>query len=440
MYNREDSLARTSKELMLKEPFYGFLLIMLNKVWDNRAVKTAGVSKNGINYQLAINEGFWKSLTDKHRQGILKHELLHIGFFHLTNYHSYSDKKLANVAMDMEINQYIDKGYLPGDEYTKEEYDELSTNIKELVKQGLEDGTMTQEEAAAKYAEIPFRGVMIDDYTDLNLDRKAGTRYYYDKLREAKDQKDKTGTSGSEAFDQLCDQMDSGDDMDSDHPTWDDFADLSEAEKKLIEKQVDTLLKGAKEMTEKKRGTVPGELNDYILNIDKIVKPKFDWRGYVRRFTGVSTKVYTKKLRRKDNKRYEGNPGLKIKMRQHMLLAIDTSGSVSDEELTEFMNEIYHIYKAGVDITIIQCDAVIRSIKPYNGKKDKVAVGGRGGTEFDPVLDYYNENLKKYTSLVYFTDGECSTRVKPKAPVLWVLSERSYMNTNLPGKVIKLEL
>jgi predicted metal-dependent peptidase len=67
-------------------------------------------------------------------------------------------------------------------------------------------------------------------------------------------------------------------------------------------------------------------------------------------------------------------------------------------------------------------------------------VQGRGGTEFDPVLEYFNENLKKYTSLVYFTDGECSTSVRPKGNILWVLSEQSYMNNDLPGKVIKLEL
>jgi predicted metal-dependent peptidase len=61
-------------------------------------------------------------------------------------------------------------------------------------------------------------------------------------------------------------------------------------------------------------------------------------------------------------------------------------------------------------------------------------------TEFDPVLEYYNANLQKYTSLVYFTDGECSTSVKPKGNTLWVLSEQSGMNEDLPGKVIKLEL
>jgi predicted metal-dependent peptidase len=103
------------------------------------------------------------------------------------------------------------------------------------------------------------------------------------------------------------------------------------------------------------------------------------------------------------------------------------------------MNEINHIYKCGVDITIIQCDTTIRSIEPYAGKYE-LKVHGRGGTEFDPVLEYFNQNLKKYTSLVYFTDGECDADVKPKAPVLWVLSEESSMNDSLPGNVIRLEL
>jgi predicted metal-dependent peptidase len=339
----------------------------------------------------------------------------------------------------MEINQYIERGWLPGDEYTKEEFENLKTSITEAVKKGLEDKTMTEDDARVELKKIPMRGVMIEDYPELDLDFKAGTRYYYDKLLKAQDDKDKNGTSGSQAMDDLLDQIEEGQNP-ADHPTWGEFENMSEAEKKLIEKQVDTLLKNAVEMTQKKRGTVPGELSGYILEMDKVEKPKFDWRGYIRRFTGVSSKVFTKKLRRKDNKRYSDNPGLKIKMRQHMLLAIDTSGSVSDAELKEFMNEIHHIHKAGVDITIIQCDAAIQSIKSYTGKFGGIEFSGRGGTEFAPVLEYYNENLRKYTSLVYFTDGECYTSVKPKAPVLWVLSERSSMNEDLPGKVIKLEL
>jgi predicted metal-dependent peptidase len=391
--DKQQSLSKISKELMLKEPYYGFFLIMLNKMW-RKDLPTAGVSKNGINYQLAINEEFWTSLSEKHQMGLLKHELLHIAFGHLVSFGSFRNKKLANVAMDMEINQYIDPEYLP-------------------------DG-----------------GIDINNYEDLNLDIKAGCRYYYDKLQQLKDEKDKDGTCGNEEMDKLLDCIDNGDVPD--HSTWEEFDDLSEAEKKLIEKQIQKVLSDAKEQTIKKRGNVPGEIEGVII-IEEIVKPKFDWRSYVRRFSGTSTKVFTKKIRRKENRRYDENPGLKIKMKQHMLLAIDTSGSVSDTELNEFMNEIHHIYKAGVDITIVQCDTSINSIEEYKGKNE-LNVKGRGGTEFDPVLDYYNANQKKYTSLVYFTDGECYTSVKPKGRILWVLSERSSMNESLPGHVIKLEL
>lgn len=392
--DKQQSLSKIGKELMLKEPYYGFFLIMLNKLWDSKRVPTAGVSKNGINYQLAINPEFWESLSEEHKYGLLKHELLHIAFGHLTTFFKFSDRKLANVAMDMEINQYIDNQYLP-------------------------EG-----------------GININDYEDLNLDTRAGCRYYYDKLKQLQDEKNKNGTCGNEPMDELLDNIESGNIPD--HSTWEEFDNLSEAEKQLIERQLQKVLTDAQEQTIKKRGTVPGEIEGLII-VEEIVKPKFNWRGYIRRFTGVSTKVFTKKIRRKENRRFSDNPGLKVKMRQHMLLAIDTSGSVSDTELKEFMSEIFHIYKCGVDITIIQCDTTIKSIEPYKGKLE-MNVTGRGGTEFDPVLEYFNENQKKYTSLVYFTDGECYTDVKPKGNTLWVLSERSSMNESLPGKVIKLEL
>ena len=435
--DKAQSLSKTAKDLMLKEPYYGFFLIMLNKLWSKK-LPTAGVGKNGINYQLVVNPDFWEDLTEQHRLGLLKHELLHIAFGHLTTVFKFSDRKMANIAMDMEINQYIDDSWLPGGELSPDQFKQLKETVKAELEKAKENNA-TQEELLAISKKLPARGIMIDDYEELNLDRKAGARYYYEKLKEAKDEKDQNGTSGSPDFDDLCDQMDSGDgDSIPDHSTWDEFENLSEAEQKLIEKQLQKVLGDAKEQTVRKRGSVPGEIEGVIV-IDEIVAPKFDWRGYIRRFTGISTKVFTKKIRRKENRRFSDNPGLKIKMKQHMLLAIDTSGSVSNEELLEFMNEIHHIYKAGVDITIIQCDTSIRSIEAYRGKND-LKVQGRGGTEFDPVLDYYNENSKKYTSLVYFTDGECDANVKPKGNVLWVISERSSMNESLPGKVIKLEL
>jgi hypothetical protein len=72
--DKAQSLSKTAKDLMLKEPYYGFFLIMLNKLWSNK-IPTAGVGKNGINYQLCINEEFWMGLSEDHKLGLLKHEL-----------------------------------------------------------------------------------------------------------------------------------------------------------------------------------------------------------------------------------------------------------------------------------------------------------------------------------------------------------------------------
>lgn len=100
--DKNQSLSKVFKELLLTEPFYGFFLIMLNKLWSKK-LPTAGVSKNGINYQLEINEEFWMSLSDKHRQGLIMHEALHIAFNHLTTFFNFSNRKIANVAMDQQV-------------------------------------------------------------------------------------------------------------------------------------------------------------------------------------------------------------------------------------------------------------------------------------------------------------------------------------------------
>ena len=396
MLNNHDSLARASKELMLKEPFYGLLLLSLNKQWDKR-VPTAGVSKNGVNFQLTINEDFWNSLSDNHKRGLLKHELLHIGFFHIQCQDEFQNKKVANIAMDIEINQYIDA------------------------------------------EDLPEGGCTLESFAEYNLPPKAGCREYYKLLMQAKEQEEQSGSGGK-----ISDMagMDDGEQHSSgtnvpDHGTWKDFEDLSEAEKKLLESQTAHILKEIADSVEKSRGTIPGEFKGILERLRHVEPPKFDWRSYVRRFAGGAKEVFTKKLRRKDNKRFEENPGLKIKNKRHLLVAIDTSGSVSDKEVKEFLNEIHHIHKTGSEVTILQCDTVIRSIEKYKPNED-ITLHGRGGTDFDPVLEYYNENQRKYTCLFYLTDGECSTDVKPKGKMLWVISTRGEINKGLPGPQIKL--
>ena len=112
MINIQDQVARTTKSLIFTEPFYGLFLIGINKKYTDQ-IPTAGVSKHGIGMQLTINPEFYNELSEDHRFGLIKHELLHIAFGHLILRDLYSDHKLFNIAADLEINQYILESKLP---------------------------------------------------------------------------------------------------------------------------------------------------------------------------------------------------------------------------------------------------------------------------------------------------------------------------------------
>jgi predicted metal-dependent peptidase len=320
---------------------------------------------------------------------------MHIAFFHLYLHDGYSDKELFNVAADMEINQYIDR------------------------------------------EDLPKEGIFIENYAELNLELKAGSDYYYKALQKAQEEYQKKGSCGCPGADELFEQMDNGGQLPCEHPTWKEFEGLSDADKQLLKRQTVHLLKET-ESASKTRGNIPGKIAE-LLELLQDIPPKFDWRQYLRRFTGGSIIPYTKKLRRKYNKRYEDNPGLKIKYHKHLLVAIDTSGSVNKGELEEFVNELVHIQKTGGKITVAQTDAAISSIEEFNPRKKEFTIHGRGGTDFQPIIDYYRENLKKYTALIFFTDGEAPAPIDVKGKVLWVVSSVSTHFDHLPGQVVKLE-
>ena len=385
MNNIQDLVAKTTKELILTEPFYGLFLIGINKKFTDQ-IPTAGVSKHNIGMQLTINPEFYTGLNSSHRVGLIKHELLHIAFGHLIMRDLYSNHKLFNIAADLEINQYIDSDMLP-------------------------DG-----------------GLLLTSFPELDFPTKAGTKVYYNLLEKAKDD----GTSPS--LDSLMDEMDG--ESQYCHNTWNEFDNLSEPDKKLMEKQVEHQLKQAADTTIKKSGNIPGEFKDIIDRLFNIQPAKFDWKSYLKRFVGNSSVVYTKKLRRKYNKRYSGSPGLKIKFKNHILVGVDTSGSVNNDELKEFFSELAHMCKTGHKISVAQCDTRLRTVEEFNPKKDW-EIHGRGGTSFQPVIDHYNEK-GSYTALIYLTDGEAYSPDNCPKNTLWCLSSISDMNNELPGQVIKL--
>ena len=409
MKNKAEELAKASKDLMLKEPFYGLFLIMLNKQWNNKAVPTAGVSRLGINYQLYLNTDFWDTLNSQQKIGLLKHELLHIAFFHITDWSHLTNKEIANIAMDIEINQLIQEDHLPPG------------------------------------PQLP------STYPELNLKPKGGTQYYYDELLKASKcpgqcpnldamlEGMKSSMPGMGAVKVKIDANGQITEIQvPNHDSWEEFEALDDATKKLIKAQTEHILKEVADQVTKSRGTIPGEMKEILDKLSELTPAKFNWRGYIRRFVGGSIKTYTKTSRHKPNFRFIENPGMKHKQKRHILVAIDTSGSVSTEELKDFFNEIHHISRTGTEITLVQCDSSISSIGKFNKNQDLI-ITGRGGTNFYPVTDYYDANYRKYNCLIYLTDGEAPAPSKCRGPVLWVISAQSpRMNDDLKGLQIQL--
>ena len=106
---------------------------------------------------------------------------------------------------------------------------------------------------------------------------------------------------------------------------------------------------------------------------------------------------------------------------EHIVVAVDVSGSMGEEALKKILNEINQIifsrkvnkitilfFDDGVDDKSVQ--TIKRMGKPYIPKN----ISGGGGTNFQKVLDWVQEHLKDRISLmVFMTDGGAANPKKP---------------------------
>lgn len=379
---------KACRSLLMTEPFYGLFLTTLDKIITDE-VPTLAVGLRGINQVLYVNPEFWSSLTDKEQLAVLKHELIHICFFHLSMGKDMSNKKVANIAMDAEVNQYIEN---------------------------LPDGCVTISSLNRQFGHL-----------GLSLKGNEGSVSYYKKLIDMID-------NNHEEFSGDGATISQGEASGS-HDKWKELDGMSDSERKLVENQIKHNVKNVAEHIRKNKGSTPSELRGVIDELFKVKEPVFNWKAYFRRLVGNSSFVYTKKTLRKQSKRFEDNAGIKIKQKTNILVGIDTSGSLSDDELKDFFSEIQHIYKAGAKVTIVECDAAIGRVYEYKGKFDGKVTGG-GGTNLAPVIEYYNKNRKDFTTLVFFTDGYASlTNFKVMKKMIWVISSNGDHNQKYPGGV-----
>jgi predicted metal-dependent peptidase len=196
-------------------------------------------------------------------------------------------------------------------------------------------------------------------------------------------------------------------------------------------------------MDEKTRGTIPGAIEEKIKALLK--KPEISWKDLLRKYVGVipvphrSTKM---RLNRRQPERADLS-GQLPKRHIELVVAIDTSGSMSSSDIAYVINEIFNIVKDyDSKITIIECDAEIGKVYEAKRASDvQTKVTGRGGTSFIPVIEYINKSNKyKNALMIYFTDGYGDSEIpRPRTfRNMWVvLQDEKYLSLKEPYGEVK---
>jgi predicted metal-dependent peptidase len=161
--------------------------------------------------------------------------------------------------------------------------------------------------------------------------------------------------------------------------------------------------------------------------VDDLLAPSLSWRALLAQFLSQTARddySYQRPSRR------EGAmilPRLRS-AEVDVVVALDTSGSISDAEMAGFLAEINALKgQLRARVTLLACDAQLARDAPWRFEPWQEFTlprhfEGGGGTNFSPVFDWVERQGEPPGALVYFTDaeGEFPAR-EPSYPVLWLV-------------------
>lgn len=348
--------------MAFSKPIFGSVFIHLRKIHTDR-IETIGVGpvKNmPTEIGLYWNYKCIESLNDIELESTLVHEVMHILLRHMFRYRkNYHDFTGYNVAADLAINSYIEVG-LPDWAYTP---------------------------------------------SDFNMPSFKTAEWYYDRLKSNLEANGKDFSVFKK------------DNNKGNHSMWGEFKHQDIIDEK-IKGIVNEAIKSQKDS--EARGDISKNLIDMITLVNR---NKFPWKKELRYFVGKMITSGRESVRTKLNRRYGlMQPGWIITHKSKLLVAIDTSYSVSKRDVSEFISVINKM-KDLCQVEYILFDKEVKvGPKPWpKGLKEFEAIG-RGGTDFEPVMEIVNN--KKYDGVIICTDGKAPIPAAPgRTKVLWLIPE-----------------
>lgn len=361
-----------------KDQFYGYFMLQMPREIRFDISSPTAVNFKAAKHVIYFNPIIFLTLTFKQMESDIKHEILHIVSLHFLRAKAYLHRYstiAVNIAMDIVVNTYLD--HLPPYATTLE-WANLNFSLKLL----------------------PFEPF----------------EYYVEEIQTALDLLEETEDDPEDDH-HRDEEIALAYDPEKTHAIWNDASELEEQTwREFTEKLVNASLKG----------TIPAYVESLITSL-KQTKGELPWNLYLKRLMGTVESKQKKTITRR-NRRQPDRLDLRGQLRSHkakIAVALDISGSISDAEFNQAIQEVLRILQNYPhEITIIECDDQIRRVYTVNTAKDiQPRTKQRGGTRFTPVFEY--ANTKRVNLLVYFTDGngEAKLLTVPKGyQILWVIS------------------
>ncbi len=395
-------LNKHTARLLMNEPFFAALSRRINKS-SSMVVPTAGVKvdKESGQFQMLYNPDFFEKLTDAERTDVLKHEFYHLVFEHVTGRLPEEGlSKLWNIATDLAINSHLPN---------------------------LPEGCCMP--GVAPFEELPSG---------------KSAEWYFAELRkqqqENEDGEQGEGESGEGEGEQGEGSGQQGDgngsglgDMDSfdDHSGW---GEVDQATKDIAKERLKDAVKKAAEEASKANnwGSVSSSVRRDIM---ERIATKVDWRKVLRYFIKTSQRSSKTSTVRRINKRFPYiHAGKRVNRTAKIAISIDQSGSVDDNMLNAFFNELNKLASLA-EFTVIPFDSQVGEDKVYTWKKGQSKKWERvmyGGTCFNAPTKYVNE--RAFDGHIVLTDLMAPKPIASKCQRMWMTTKeyarRPYFTTN----------
>lgn len=399
----EHEISRFILSLRRAYPFFGSLALFADYQFSTDIPL---FSTNGRT--IRINPEHFNTLSDKQRTGLLLHLLLHCALLHVVRRRTRNER-LWDIASDIAVNNIIlEKGVFPAPDQTVVDTRFAGRSTEEIY-EDLTRQDITPSTSGSQLEQFDDARTVTSQSTISTPDHSHSVNP--NNVSFNRDLVDESRTSPAYKTTSL-------------EQHW------RSAQHRAV--TVDRL-------RAKGQGSTPA---GFIREWDIARAPKVDWRTQLWRyavktpcdFSGFDRRLLHQGLY------LEELTGESLKVD----VAIDTSGSIDEVELGQFLAEVVSIRRAyqHINVRLYYVDAEVHGPYALDSTRPIPSPVGNGGTDFSAFFDatYQVDQSFEPPTCIYFTDGDgYFPSAPPKRTVLWIVTAGGASDSDFPfGTVTRL--